>query len=42
MHAGDNCVACQKLGTDGVWTAQDRAVAAATSVRLLEQNHVVT
>lgn len=42
MLAGGNGVVCRKLGTDGVWAAQDCAVDGQVSVRLLEQNHVVT
>ncbi len=36
MLAGGNCVVCHKLGTEGVWTAQDCAVDGQLSVCLLE------
>lgn len=41
MLAGDNCVVRRDWKADGRWTAQDRVVWMPT-VRLLEQNHVVT
>ncbi len=42
MLAGGNCVASGESGTDGALAAQERVVVGSTSVRLLEQNHVVT
>jgi hypothetical protein len=42
MLAGGNCVASRELGTDGASAAQEHVAAGPVSVRLLEQNHVVT